>query len=656
MLFLLGVIFIFFIIVIAMILGIAFYLSYKAALVLSILAFIVIKKKRLFILILLLSVTYTYMFSPSIPDSIDGTVAEVMDYGVIIQDGFYRYLVYVDENTYQLGNHIQASCIEDEWSLTTNFNAFSFEHYMYGKKVYSCLTLYDVVVDDHISIKQKCINYIDEHCDTLVASYTKQLLLGIKDEYASDLYSLTSSLSLIHLFALSGMHLALLEKGLSMLQIKNKYVQLIIMGIYVLLIGNLVSLWRAYLVKVFQRCFHLDELSSLSLAAIILLLYNPYYLYSTSFIFSFTISFFVYASSKLKYSSIYPYISSVPLILYNQYEIPLFGFLYSYLFTDYISILYLLLVLNLLTFSFMERFIKIYIQVFETILELLSDTNLILIFKKPSLVFIFAFYALLLLIIYHKQLHLSIKKESIIIIVMMVVLYCYPYMRPTGEVTMIDVGQGDCIFIRYPYNQGNVLIDTGGSIYRDIATRTIIPYLKSIGVKSLDYIVITHDDYDHSGALDSLVENFEVEEVITEGKDFLDFHWIDIGEQAAMEDDENASSLVYTLEFGGLTYLFTGDLPSELEVYVCELVDHVDVLKVGHHGSSTSTSAYLLQQLSPSIALISVGRNNIYGHPTDEVINRLEAYGLTIYRTDLNGMITIQSWMGKQIIKVAMKD
>ena len=233
---------------------------------------------------------------------------------------------------------------------------------------------------------------------------------------------------------------------------------------------------------------------------------------------------------------------------------------------------------------------------------------------------------------------------------------------PRADLWQLDVGQGDAILVRLP-GRVEILVDGG----RDWAYPRLERALRALGVDELDLLIATHPDGDHVGALPQLIRNFPVGTLVSGPRvrgNTLD----DALHQAARskgvrvlpvragtrltlagaslhflgpqghEAEDNERSLVFVLEFNGRKVLFTGDAPASAEVRWRPEV--VDILKVGHYGSETSTSEYLLQNFRPRIALIGVG-NNPYGHPSRAVLERLHQYGLQIRRTDLEGAIRI---------------
>lgn len=212
----------------------------------------------------------------------------------------------------------------------------------------------------------------------------------------------------------------------------------------------------------------------------------------------------------------------------------------------------------------------------------------------------------------------------------------------SAEVSFINVGQGDSILVRN--GMRSALIDTGGSLSFDMAEEVILPYLRKRRVYSLDYLILTHSDFDHAGAKDSLLDNIEVGEVVDDASRFpvyLGDTRIDNLNDYGIAG-ENESSLVLSFHLGDDDYLLMGDAPVEVEHLILNDFPglQADILKVGHHGSETSTSPELLLALTPEVAVISVGHGNRYGHPDQQVISRLEAIGADIRRTDVEGTIT----------------
>jgi competence protein ComEC len=260
-------------------------------------------------------------------------------------------------------------------------------------------------------------------------------------------------------------------------------------------------------------------------------------------------------------------------------------------------------------------------------------------------------------------------------------------------VTFLDVGQGDSIFIRTPSGR-TLLVDGGGRSQRgdrkyDAGEKIVVPFLRQEGVKQIDLVISTHPDEDHLGGLFSVIGNIPVKGVLISGfpdpsesyREFLALvrekqiplyrakkgdRWeVDQGIFLRMLNppspyvtgtrrDVNANCIVFELDYEKRSFLFTGDVEGEVEPLLQASLHPVDVLKVAHHGSKYSTSASFLQTVHPRYAVISVGRNNSYGHPDAELLKRLKEEGARILRTDESGAIIVHT-DGEQMTVEEMK-
>ncbi len=239
------------------------------------------------------------------------------------------------------------------------------------------------------------------------------------------------------------------------------------------------------------------------------------------------------------------------------------------------------------------------------------------------------------------------------------------------KIHYIDVGQADSILLTL--NDASMLIDAGN--YDDNDKYIITDYLKNQGVTSLDYVIGTHPHDDHIGGLSSILENFDIETLIMpkvthttpayqEILDFLDktdkyVTTPKIGDtydfssaeftilSCKNEDveDLNSASVVIRLVFGEQSYIFCADAIKENEYEMMEsgLTLKSNVIKIAHHGSTTSSSEKFLVAVDPEIAIITVGEGNSYGHPHEKILKRLDRLGIKTYRTDKNGTIVITS-------------
>ena len=235
------------------------------------------------------------------------------------------------------------------------------------------------------------------------------------------------------------------------------------------------------------------------------------------------------------------------------------------------------------------------------------------------------------------------------------------------QLHVIDVGQGDSTLIMS--KDGIVLVDAGPGSAED----SLVEYLKDVGITTIDYAIFTHPDEDHIGGADVVINNFEVKNVImpnatkttktfekmieaieqsnanvieaTSGASYTlgDIAFRILAPNKASYSATNNYSVVVKLTYGNNTFMLTGDAESESESEILAKYPaselRADFLKVGHHGSSTSTSTAFLTAVSPSIASISCGEDNKYNHPHRETIEKLQGANIKVYRTDLLGTI-----------------
>lgn len=260
------------------------------------------------------------------------------------------------------------------------------------------------------------------------------------------------------------------------------------------------------------------------------------------------------------------------------------------------------------------------------------------------------------------------------------------------KIHFVDVGQGDCTFIETP-NKKTILIDGGGSLSKtfSVGEKTLIPYILDRGYTKIDTIIISHFDYDHVEGILKVLQELKVGQVYfpkqqNDSENFIQFlkitkekkiktQELKKGDVLKLEKDltlkvlwplaskekmitENAvnnNSLVAKLEYGSFSCLFTGDIEKIAEEEILANIKNVDkdieatVLKVAHHGSKSSSINEFLTAVKPKIALIGVGKNNKFGHPSDEVIQRLQKNKAKIYRTDFSGEIEMLIFKGGDV-------
>ena len=254
----------------------------------------------------------------------------------------------------------------------------------------------------------------------------------------------------------------------------------------------------------------------------------------------------------------------------------------------------------------------------------------------PQYVFIFIF-----IVVYIQCLKHFKWKYMILFLIPFLEVFCNPFF----QVYTLNIGQGDCSVIVEPFYKSVVMIDCGQSLYRDNVERIIFPFLENKNIHTIDTLILTHADFDHSGGYDRLKDMVKIKQVIKDSKDKVNVEYpFYLLLQERMAKDENDSSIISYFTYDHLNYLFMGDASKEIEKQLMDTYDlKADVIKVGHHGSNTSSDVAFLDSLDCKIALISAGYKNKYDHPSTETLKTLDHLIIHTFCTSTDGSIAIYS-------------
>ena len=255
----------------------------------------------------------------------------------------------------------------------------------------------------------------------------------------------------------------------------------------------------------------------------------------------------------------------------------------------------------------------------------------------PQYVFILVFIVVYIQCLKHFQ-----WKYLIIFLIPFLEVFCNPFF----QVYTLNIGQGDCSIIVEPFYKSVVMIDCGQNLYRDNVERIIMPFLENKNIHTIDTLILTHDDFDHSGGYESLKDRIKIKQVIRDSKEKVNVEYpfyllLDQRESK----DENDSSIISYFTYDHLKYLFMGDASKQIEKQLMDTYDlKADVIKVGHHGSNTSSDAAFLDSLDCKLAVISAGYKNKYNHPSVETLKTLDKLNINTFCTSTDGSIAIYSW------------
>jgi len=563
-------------------------------------------------------------------------------------------------------------------SKNTNQNTFNYQKYLYYKKIYYLVeaTSINKIANNHnylYTIK----NILYQKIDKLKSSNYIKTLLFCDNTLSKEIKESYRINGISHLFSVSGMHINFFVSIIYLYLNKityNKRIKYLITNIFIIIYLILFpssSLLRSAVMSILYSINYLLKLKIKKIDILLLtlgvsLLINPFIIYDLGYIYSYTITFFLVLSSstlkkknkinKIIYISLLSFLVSIPITIYNSFEINIISILLNIILVPIISIIILPLTILTYIFPILDSILYLFTSTLETISLFISKINITkIIFPKPSLLIIVLYYIIILLSYQN-------KKYFYLNIILLIIIYISPYLNSNFEIVMFEVGEADCHLIKYPYNKNTILIDTGKNEYK--IKNEVIPYLKSIGIKKIDYLIITHGDLDHMGEGINLVNNFKVEKVIFNCGPYNDLEQelikvldkkkikyyscikelnIDNNKlyflQTKEYDNENDNSNVIYSELNVYKFMFMGDAGIDKEKDILDKynLSNVDVLKVGHHGSKTSSSKEFINVINPKYSIISVGKNNRYGHPNKEVLENLE--NSKIYRTDEDGSI-----------------
>lgn len=579
------------------------------------------------------------------------------------------------KDNYSFGDKIY---IEGEISVPNNNtipNNFNYKDYLYHKYIYYIIKIDKIKIiskNDNIFLNIK--NSIYKRIDTIKYNdYLYAFILGKSYYIDSEVLNNYKVNGITHLFALSGLHVSMFSsiilfilKKIKLSEKLSYFITSLFLIFFAFIASFTPSIVRSVLFFILSSInnvyyLYIKPKYLLYIVFSILIFINPFYIYDTGFILSFCISFFILLfNEKNKINnnllsilviSILSTLSSLPIIINMSYEINILGFINNLFFIPYVTYIVFPLSIIVVFISKLSFILNFLIIIMEYISKVSSNIlNVKLIFPKMSLFLIIIYYVLLILIV--KKINL--KK---IFIIYLSFLYFRCDFDKNNYVYFIDVGQGDSALI-VTKNNKSVLIDTGGKVGSNysLMKSNVIPFFKSIGIRKLDYLFITHGDYDHAGYGIDLVNNFNVKNRFTnKGKYNLlekklniksfnnSYIKIDNVEIYSLNskhyNNENSDSLVLLVIIDNYKLLFMGDASINTEKDIMNNYDIGDVfiLKVGHHGSKTSSSEEFINSVNPKYSIISVGKNNKFGHPNKEVLDNLS--NSKIYRTDIDGSI-----------------
>ena len=570
---------------------------------------------------------------------------------------------------------------------------YNYYEYLIGIRCNNLINIKSIDYSNSINpfvIRKLLIRYINNHFEGDTNYYIQALILGDNSNINTIDSENIKINGISHLFAISGLHISLIvsliNKLLNLFKMSDKKKEIIIvifLVIYLFITNFSPSVLRASSLYIFNlinknKKLNLSSLDIISILFIIFVIINPVFIYNLSFKLSFLASFFIIVFSNIfkKIKSEYNInsileliiitfvlqICTLPIVININNKINITSIITNSIFIIYMSYILLPLLVFTLFIPILKYPLGIVIKIFSLSNNFVSS-YLKLNINLPHLspIEIFIYYGLLIIIIYLIKNKSKVLKYSLFsFFICFIIYYNKSNLNYYTKVSFLALHEGESTIIDLPFGKGVIIIDTGTG-----EGNTLSKYLISHGIRKIDCLILTHNHSDHNGEAEYLIDNFKVKDVLVsvfddsnirstkriKKGDVLDICGItfNIYNPYESNSDKNYESIVFTCNIECISYLFLGDAPKEIEEELIGKINSVDIVKVGHHGSNTSTSLSFYKSINPSICIIMSGEIKYYNFPNKEVIDTLKDYN--VFRTDINYEIIIKSKNRKIKIK-----
>jgi competence protein ComEC len=611
-----------------------------------------------------------------------------------------------------------------------NPKGFDYRAYLARRDIYYTIAIQSrnmiFIEPGQFSWPKSWINYTSSYLAKVFDTYVggrgskllKAMIIGERWVLPSEIVEEFAITGIAHILAISGLHIGFvvlmllwLFDGLRLSPRAIFLLQSIALVLYSLIVGGNASVVRATIMTLILLGGRVvgrkpDPLNSLSLAAFVILIFKPLDILEVGFQLSFAAvaGIIMYNKhinaglSKLFKINLNPLaiilsaqLGTWPLIAYYFNIFSLMGYIANLILVPMAGVIVMLGLILTVFAAIIPLLAKVLGWWLWMICNLLIDVNQWLSsfswasFRviSPGILFMVIYY-LILLILSHERPN-WIKKpyqlSGTLIIILLMSIALNPILNNDFKVIFVDVGQGDCIYIKTP-DEKHILIDGGGNPSGmdgfDVGAEIVVPFLLKNGISKLDLVAMSHCHDDHIGGLITVIEDLKVREfmefpprepsdkyrTLKELVDKKDITYIQavggqtyrIGKEVYIdiiyptedsevldrlyEQNENNLSLVMRIRYQDTDILLTGDIEKGVESYLSEVWEQdVAILKVAHHGSKTSTTAKWLNNIRPCIAIIQSGKNS-FGHPDPSVLNRLKECETKVFRNDISGAIT----------------
>lgn len=595
-------------------------------------------------------------------------------------------MFYYDDFDLNEGDKVTVNVLLSTPKKNTIPNTFNYQKYLYNNGIYKVGTVNKIEV---IKKNNNILNNLKSSLSKKVSfnPYLKLFILGDK-KGIDDSYNYYKDIGVAHLLAISGMHVgvfvSIMRKILFFLSKKsqNKFISIVLL-FYAFITGFTASILRVVVFFIINSInkdydFKLSRMKVFLLSLYLLILINPFFITNVGFLYSFACFFTMIIINKYLHKNyfknlviitFYMTLFTLPITVSLNYEINLMVFVSNFLLIPFVSYILFPFALVTVLFKFLNPIFTFLTLIMEKVAYYLSIVNFTkIIIPKTSIVFIIIYYTLLISFIYFNK-----KRYLVFLINLIIIIKIIPFFNTFANIIFLDVSQGDSM-LYITKNQSKVyMFDTGGIRNKSVSDNSLM-YLKSLGISKIDYLILTHGDFDHCGDAKNVINKFKVKNVIFNNDGFkpLEKNIINILNKknilyykskdvilpnitflnTMLYDNENDNSIVTLINESGLRFLLMGDAGKDAENAIMNkyILKDITILKVGHHGSITSSTKTFINYIKPKFSIISVGKKNRFGHPNKEVLNNLKQS--KVYRTDQDGSIMFKIKNDKLKIKI----
>lgn len=585
---------------------------------------------------------------------------------ITIKNGLFKINIYdYDFENVKLGMVIEVQ--GEERIIEENHipNAFNYKEYFYN-------SLYiGEFKKQSLEIKKQSfsINIFNDYMKKYLEKYFKDesliilkaFIIGDNSCFEDSLKEAIKTNGIVHLFALSGLHISLfismLEKVLKNFKKKELFIN-IFLFIYLLITKFGISISRAictyYLKMIFNKLnLHFTSLDRTSIVFIVFTIINPYLMYNNGFVLSFFATFIILLiSNKIKnvseikvilIISLFTNILMLPIMVNINNEFNILTFIINIIMILLVEMVVLPLSIIVCIFPVFNVIYIYIIKAFILIIEIQANISyslgMVIVLKTMDFKVIVLYYLLIYYILSNHTI-INIKKKVFLYILFLLIININITSAPT--ITFLDLYNGESTLIEY--KDEVILIDTGEGINNEVTT-----FLKSKGIRTIDYMFITHNHSDHNGEIETICKHIKVKKVIKNIYDKNIYHknTISVKQNDIIktkyfefevlnpinnDSNENNNSLVLYVNIMKTSFLFLGDIEKEVEQKL-DIKKRVDIIKVAHHGSNTSTTIDFLNMVKPKYAIIMNGRSEVYSFPSPSVLSRLKEKNIKTYTT-----------------------